>query len=488
MYRKYHSILDTHPDLICRYTPDFKLSFVNRAFAEFFGAKAESFTGQNILDIVQDSERDNIKRALKELSPDTPRVKISSLRTSAEGRDIHLEWTIIALYDASGEMLEYQSLGRDVTEEIELRKALEVRNSDLEASQSEIRIVLDSMPCKIWYKDENNLILKLNAKAANSMGMDIESIEGQDTYDLFGESAEAYHMDDLKVINTGEPLLGIVERYTPNDREPGWVQTDKIPFNHPITGKKRILVVATDITELKEQEALLKSINTNLEDFASLTSHDLQAPLRHVGIFAEMLEAEYNDKIDETGKSYISKIRGGVDNMNVLIKGFLKFMQSSPANIKLDLVNLSDVIDEAAERHREDLEACDGTITLPKDNIYIRGDAPLLNQVIGNLIENAIKYRDHKVPVQIDISAEKLNGKWRIRVADNGVGIEKKFAPNVFDLFGRARSHSNRKGSGIGLALCKRILTLHGGDIVLQPDRAKGSEFEITLNSARSQA
>jgi len=180
--------------------------------------------------------------------------------------------------------------------------------------QAEMRIVLDSMPCKVWYKDDKNTILQLNKTAAESMGMTIKEVEGKNTYDLFGDSAKAYHEADLEVIETGTPLMGIVERYTPNEGDTGWVQTDKIPFNHPVTGDSRILVVATDITELKEKEALLKSINKNLDDFASLTSHDLQAPLRHVAIFAELLQVEYGDKLDEDARVYLKEIREGVLN------------------------------------------------------------------------------------------------------------------------------------------------------------------------------
>lgn len=177
-------------------------------------------------------------------------------------------------------------MARDVTQQRKLTDELEARNNALETMQYEMRIVLDSMPSKVWYKDDKNTILKLIATAAKSMGMDVQSVEGQNTYDLFGDSAKAYHDDNLKIINTGKLRLGIVERYTPNEGEPGWTQTDKIPFNDPLTGENRILVVSTDITELKEKAAILEAINRNLDDFASLTSHDFQTPLRHISVFA----------------------------------------------------------------------------------------------------------------------------------------------------------------------------------------------------------
>ncbi len=486
MLHKYNSILDTHPELICRFSPDFSLTYVNRMFADFFQGQEKDLLGTCLFDIVQEEQRESLHNKLSTLSSEAPRATINSSRIKDDGTVFHLEWIIIALFDEFSQLIEYQSLARDVTEQRTLTLELEARNKALETMQSEMRIVLDSMPSKVWYKDDKNTILKLNATAAESMGMDVMSVEGQNTYDLFGDSAKAYHDDDLKVINTGKPLLGIVERYTPNEGEPGWTQTDKIPFNDPLTGENRILVVSTDITELKEKEAILEAINRNLDDFASLTSHDLQAPLRHISVFAELLQVEHGHCLPPEGQAYIRKISDGVENMNSLIRSFLKFMRSSPGTARLDPVNLSSVIDHVAQLNMSKLQACGGVINCPNDLIHVRGDRALLTQVVSNLVENAIKYRDHSVPVIIDISASKNKGQWHLSFADNGVGIDKEFAPHVFDLFGRSKLQSHREGTGIGLALCQRIITLHGGRIELNETREKGVEFKFSLNAARA--
>ena len=493
MHREYHSILDHHPDLICRFDTDYVIRFVNRKFASFFGSDEialgsapNSFVGRDLIEVVQKGQKRRLKKRLAALTPDNPHTEIRSIRTSKTGDEIIFKWTLIGLFDETGKVYEYQSAGRDITSEFYLQQALEQRNQDLEVLQSEMRLVLDAMPNKIWYKDDKNIILKLNEEAAQSMGMDVESVEGANTYDLFGDSAKSYHDDDLKVINSGKPLLGYVERYTPNDGTMGWVQTDKIPFDHPVTGDKRILVVSTDITELKEQEALLKTINKNLDDFASLTSHDLQAPLRHIGIFAELLQDECGENVSEEGKQYIDEISNGVVHMRGLIKSFLKFMRASPEGVEIGRVNLTDVISKVCQSRTADVEELGGEIILPSDEIIVRGEAVLLEQVVANLIDNAIKYREHTRTVKIKISAEKSHGEWRISVSDNGVGVDSNFAPHVFDLFGRAKPHSHREGSGVGLALCKRIITLHGGTIALIDKQDAGSEFMFTLKAALS--
>lgn len=493
MHREYHSILDSHPDLICRFNRDYVIRFVNRTFASFFGTDEvsganapEYFIGKDLIEVVQKGQKHRLKKKLNTLTPEAPQTEIRSMRVSKTGEEIIFNWTLIGLFDESGEIYEYQSAGRDITTEFNLTQALEQRNQDLEVLQTEMRLVLDAMPNKIWYKDDKNIILKLNEEAAQSMGMDVESVEGADTYDLFGDSAKSYHDDDLKVINSGKPLIGYVERYTPNDGAMGWVQTDKIPFDHPVTGDKRILVVSTDITELKEQEALLKTINKNLDDFASLTSHDLQAPLRHIGIFAELLQEECGENISEDGKQYINEISDGVEHMRGLIKSFLKFMRASPEGVEIGRVNLTDVISKVYQSREADLKELGGEISVPNEEIIVRGEDVLLEQVVANLIDNAIKYRDHTRSIKIDVSAEKSHGEWRVRVSDNGVGVDSNFAPHVFDLFGRAKPHSHREGSGVGLALCKRIITLHGGTIALLDKQGRGSEFMFSLKAARS--
>lgn len=486
MQKQYHSILDNHPDLICRFDKAFSIRFVNLAFANFFGEEPEDYLDTDLIEVVQKGQKKRLKARLASLTPESPRAEMQSMRVSPQGEKIILAWTLIGLFDETGEVYEYQAAGRDITVEHKLKANLEQRNEDLEVLQSEMRLVLDSMPCKIWYKDDKNTILQLNDMAAKSMGMDVKSVEGANTYDLFGDSAKSYHDDDLKVIQSGKPLLGYVERYTPNDGLFGWSQTDKIPFDHPATGDKRILVVSTDITELKEQEALLKSINKNLDDFASLTSHDLQAPLRHIGIFAELLQEECAENISDEGKEYLTEIRDGADHMRGLIRSFLKFMRSSPNGVEMGRINFSEIISKVCKARKTDITELGGNITFPETEIFVRGDQVLLEQVLANLIDNAIKYRVLETPIEIEVEAQKSHGEWKIYVSDNGVGVESNFAPHVFDLFGRAKPHSHREGFGVGLALCKRIITLHGGVISLNNERDVGSQFQFTLKAAQS--
>jgi signal transduction histidine kinase len=247
----------------------------------------------------------------------------------------------------------------------------------------------------------------------------------------------------------------------------------------------RILVVSTDISKLKDQEAILQSVNKNLDDFASMVSHDLQAPLRKIGITKELMELELGDDYPDIIKPYMHDISNGVDGMRDLIRSFLKFMRASPDGIELSPINISDVLTNTLRALNEDIVESEAKIVIPNDDIYVRGEARLLEQVFQNLISNAIKYRSEDTEPRIDISIKAQKQYWSIFVQDNGIGISKRSADQIFDVFGRAKPDVGVEGSGISLALCRRIVTIHGGTIDLVPNIEKGSLFKINLYRAQ---
>lgn len=484
MPKTLNSILDTHPDLICRTDKDLIFTYVNDAAATFFQTPKDDLIGTHLFLRSDEDKHAIIKSVLGQISPEKPSVT-SVQPIERDTGTSYILFTNIGLYDDDKVLQGYQSVGRDVTREIRLKQQVEAQAKALDAIQVELRSVLDAVPAMIWYKDDKNKILRLNQAAATSMGMTVEEVEGQCTYDLFGEAAKDYHEADLKVFNSGVPIRGMIEPFTPDSGEQLWVQTDKIPFTNGAHGP-RILVVSTDISELKEQQAILKSINKNLDDFASLTSHDLQAPLRKIGISAELMQLELGDALPDEADAYFQDIAAGVSHMRQMIKGFLKFMRASPAGVELSTVDLNHVLRQAAEEETDFIENAGGTLTLPDQTIHVRGEHALLVQVFVNLICNAVKYRSQTRAIQIDISAQTDKLYWVITVNDNGSGIDPSFAAQVFDLFGRAKPHTDIEGSGVGLALCRRIVTLHGGTIELIEKDRVGSCFQIKLFRARS--
>lgn len=195
-----------------------------------------------------------------------------------EGRSIQVEFEVP---DRSGNPVQIDFsmkpvLGHEDTVVMLLAEASDISEQrryeqQMRQNEAETALILNNVPVRIFYKDDKNRILRLNEPAARSMGMSVSEAEGADTYDLFPEVAEKYHRDDLEVINSGRPKLGIIEAYAPRDGQRGWVRTDKVPYVDPDTGEQYVFVAATDITAEKEAEEATLAIEKKYQQLYNKT-------------------------------------------------------------------------------------------------------------------------------------------------------------------------------------------------------------------------
>ena len=360
-------------------------------------------------------------------------------------------------------------------------KLIESKNA-LRNNRDELQILFNNMPARIWYKDDRNTILHANTSAAKSMGFeDPEDLENADTYKLFPEMAAKYHEDDLAVINSNMPLRNIVESYTPLHGDQGWVSTDKIPLEVP-SGEKRLLVVASDITTLKQREEQLEKLNKNLQEFAFVAAHDLQAPLRQTAMFSQLLHDEIADSaVSEDALETLKNLETSVQNMRSMVKNLYHLFSLDTQQIKLLPVDIASVVKRASASLEEVLDDSQAEIlfdALPT----VLGAEDLLAQLFQNLFANAVKYAGADRPV-IKISSLQNPVKLvhEIRIQDNGVGIPQEFHEKVFEPFKRLHHKEEVEGSGIGLALCRRIANLHKGALRIDPKYQDGCCFVLEV-------
>lgn len=351
----------------------------------------------------------------------------------------------------------------------------------LEQREAELRFILDAMPARIWYKDDKNTIIRLNKAAADAMGMPIEEAEGANTYDLFPAIAAQYHKDDLKALDGKKPLLGIIERFMPKDGKQGWLTTDKVPFIEPNSDDRRLLVVSTDITAQKKTEEELRVANESLTHFAYIAAHDLQAPLRQIGMFADLLFSEISD--DETSsktRSHLGQIRDLSARLRKLVGRLLDFSKIGTSEISMERVSLSAIIDAALlESGISQDDHANVSIELGEYD-HVHGDTILLAQVFTNLFQNSLKYGS-KEQFELRITAEIVKGLYTVRIWDNGNGIPPAFAERIFEVFSRLSDSSTTTGAGIGLAFCRKVIARHGGTIWLDQANTAGTCFVLTL-------
>ncbi len=254
----------------------------------------------------------------------------------------------------------------------------------------------------------------------------------------------------------------------------------------PLTDEGLVNIYGMDITLRKKAEQQLaatmeqlRASNRDLEQFAYIASHDLQEPLRMIANYVQLIERRYKDKLDQDACDFIHYAVDGAVRMQQLIDSLLEYSRLQSRKKPFDSVDLNGVLKQALHDIERLIVETDARITsdsLPE----ILGDAVQLGQIFQNLISNALKFRG-EAPPEVHIFAEESSGYWKISVRDNGIGIEPEHQDKIFKIFKRLHSRADYPGTGIGLAVCKRIIERHGGETGVESEAGKGSTFWFTL-------
>jgi PAS domain S-box-containing protein len=315
-----------------------------------------------------------------------------------------------------------------------------------------------------------------------------------------GHHPKEFFQDLWRTISAGKVWRGDI-RNRAKDGSFYWVGTTIVPFLDGTGRPWQHMAIRFEITERKRAEAALEASraelearaqalarsNADLEQFAYVASHDLQEPLRMVSSFTKLLARRYTGRLDADADEFIRYASEGAETMQAMIRDLLAFSRlnapgSMPRPVPLDetldaaLLNLRAALDEAKPVLRR--------APLPT----VPGEPGQLTQLFQNLLGNALKFRDPARPLEIDVDAAREGHAWRIRVKDNGPGIDPKYQEQIFTLFQRLHSKGEYPGSGIGLAFCKRIVQRHGGRIAVDSAPGAGATFHFTLPAEWSPA
>ena len=361
------------------------------------------------------------------------------------------------------------------------------RDRLLLGSERRFRALLESAPDAVVIVDWHGHIALVNAQAELLFGYTRAELAGRHITDLIPRRYRPAHRDhqkrylrapDARPMGSGLELFGLRKDGTefPVEVSLGPLETDQ-----------GVLVSSAirDVTERKQIEAelvaraeALERSNSDLEQFAYVASHDLQAPLRVVAGCVELLERRYHGKLGEGADEYIDLAISGVERMQRLIEDLLAYSRVSQSEQPFEVVDfnvavravLDELAGEIADR-RADVRVGD-LPTLPAEPTQI-------DQLLQNLISNAIKFTDTE-PV-VEVSAERENSSWRFAIADNGIGIPPEQRERVFKMFQRLHGHDEFPGTGIGLAICKRIVDRHGGKLSVDDGPAGGTVMSFTI-------
>lgn len=260
------------------------------------------------------------------------------------------------------------------------------------------------------------------------------------------------------------------------------------PVNWPVLEQRLRLLLQHRKAEQERQEfiAELARSNRDLEDFAHVVSHDLKEPLNLIQAICGRLENKYAEQLNDKGHEYLRRIRMSAERMQHLISDLLSYARISTDNQPWQEVELEALLQTIVDDLETELQTINGRVTIGKMPV-LAADPVLLEQLFRNLFNNAIKYRDPERELQIRIEARLVEGEeensknWEIAFHDNGSGFDNQHREKIFAMFQRLENRSNQPGTGIGLAICRRIAEQHQGRITAQSSPGRGSSFFLTL-------
>jgi PAS domain S-box-containing protein len=474
---KYRVLLDGVQDYaIFTIDPHGVVASWNAGAERIKGYKADEIIGQNFSRFYLQSDIDQGKpEAELQIAAASGRSEVEHWRVRKDGSQFWATIVITAAHDSSGRLLGFSEISRDISE----RKETEAR----------YRGLLEAAPDAMVVVNHGGEIVLLNVQAEKQFGYPRDELLGQKIKNIIPEGfAERLLSDDLRSaadalaqqIGTGLELVG--------RRKDGSEFPLEIMLS-PLESPAGILVTAAmrDISVRKKSEEYLvktmgelKRSNDELQQFAYVASHDLQEPLRMVASYTQLLAKRYKGRLDSDADEFIAYAVDGSNRMQGLIQDLLAYSRVGTTGKPLREISSEQALKEALTNLRVTVQESEAVVT--HDSLpAITTDDTQLVQVFQNLVGNAIKYRSAEVP-RVHVSVAKNGGKeWIFSVGDNGLGIDPQYFERIFVLFQRLHGREEFKGTGIGLAICKKIVERLGGRIWVESQPERGSTFYFTL-------
>ena len=365
--------------------------------------------------------------------------------------------------------------------------ALARSEASLQESEALYQSLVEVMPMRVCRKDLEGRFTFINKRFCDGFGLPASQILGKTDFDLHPEElAEKYRRDDLEVMTSGQ-TVEIIEEHQPIDGDRSFVQVFKSPIYDAQGKVNGMQAVFWDITERIQAEtergkliAELESRNAELERFTYTVSHDLKSPLITIGGFLGYLEEDAIMGNTEKLKEDIQRINNATNKMKSLLDELLELsrigrLMNPPQNVPFE-----EIVRDALERLEGQLHEYNVKVEVSSNLPVVYGDRARLVEVVQNLVDNAIKFMGSQPQPRIDIGVRKQDNEKVFFVKDNGIGIDPQYHDKIFELFDKL--DPNSKGTGIGLALVKRIVNVHGGEIWVESQgNGSGTIFYFTL-------
>lgn len=472
------SIVESSNDAIIGHTPEGAIASWNQGAENLYGYSASEVVGRPRSILVPPGQPDEIPGILERLQRGERIPLYETVRMRKDGRRVDVSMTISPVKDANETIVGASAITRDITER---KKAEERFQKAFNANPEPVTIATIS---EGHYIDVNESFLRVTGYAR-------EEVIGRTSLELnFWERPED-RSKLVEMLTKQDSVRDLEIRFLTKSGERRTALDSAEVIE--VAGQKCILTIFKDITEQKllekqrqqAQEALaqraeeLARSNAELEQFAYVASHDLQEPLRMVASYTQLLAKRYQDKLDSDARDFIAYAVDGAIRMQTLITDLLNFSRLGTRGKSFQPADGDAILERTLAALK--LAISEGGAVVTRDPLpTVMGDELQLGQLFQNLLANAIKFRSD-TPSHVHLSAARDANAWKFSVRDNGIGIAPEYAERIFMIFQQLHSKGEYPGTGIGLAICKKIVERHGGRIWVESQPGKGATFFFTI-------
>lgn len=494
------AVFDALPMWISVKDNDFRFLMVNKQALKATGLKIDDYLNTHTLELplVKPKEmKANFELDKQVISEGKVMISPETNHTLADGKEHTYIHHKAPFLDSEGKVAGVVTISNDITEYKRTMEALNFNQNCLSMAQEMALVGSWDFDINTGQMDWAEGLFKLLHQSSKKMKPSYENL------------LSAIHVDDReKVVNAIESAISsndnfdIEHRITLDDQSIRIVHHKGKVIHNENKHKKSLLGVVQDITkfreiedELREFTGRLKKSNRDLEEFASIASHDMQEPLRKIMAFGERLQTKHGKSLNTEANDYLHRMLDASERLQILINDLLTYSRIATKGRSFIPTDLNLVVEEVLN----DLEvrvAETGTIIEVGELPTIDADSIQMRQLFQNLISNSIKYSRSGVIPKIKINASSSspvlgakknsvpNSTWKILVEDNGIGFEQKYAERIFSIFKRLHGRNAYPGNGVGLAICRKIVDRHGGAISASGKPEEGAQFTIEFKSS----
>ena len=455
----------------------------NKGAERIFGYSAEEMIGKPIATIAAPDRIDEMPRILERIKQGQRIDHYETFRKAKDGRLVAISLTVSPIHDEEGRVVGASKIARDITEQIRIR-------AELAEERERLRVTLNSIGDAVISTDNAGQVTYLNPVAEQLTGWPNSEAIGRPLEEVFKiineDTRRTVENPAAKVLREGK-VVGLANHtlLITKDGKERSIDDSGAPIRVNTGGISGVVLVFRDVTERRADErhrqtqaVQLRRTNEELNQFAYAVTHDLREPLRNVLNFSQFLLRAVKEGSDADAQTSITYIVEGVQRMEMLLNDLLAYSQAAGSQEAAGPIDMNQALNSALENLKATIAESEALVTsdyLPP----ALGNRAQIVQVFQNLVSNAIKYRSEAVP-RVKIRARKNEQEWIFSVRDNGIGIQQEYQESIFGLFKRLHGREI-PGTGMGLAICSKIVERHGGRLWVSSQVDEGSEFSFSL-------